>query len=54
MKRLMLDSKNTVLRERPRQPAASPNCEPVEGLLSVMYITDVVGRPLYYVYVLGR
>ena len=29
---LIFDSKNMILLERPRQPAASPDCELVEGL----------------------
>ena len=35
-------------------PALGLDCELVEGLLSVMYITVSVGEQLYYVYVLGR
>ena len=54
MTQLIVDSKNTILLARPRQPAASPDCEPVKAMLSVMYITDAVGRPLHYAYVLGR
>ncbi len=51
---LILDSKNTILLERPRQPPASPDCELVEGVLSVMYITDSVESSTFYAYVLGR
>ncbi len=51
---LILDSKNTILLERPRQSAASPDYELVEGMLSVMYITEFGREVTFYVYVLGR
>src|ERR1700674_2638495 len=38
-------------RLRPRQPAANPDYELVEGMLSVMYITDLVRSLICYVYV---
>ena len=38
---LILARRNTILLERP--PAANPDYELVEGMLSVMYITDSVG-----------
>ena len=50
----ILDGKNTILLERPRLPAANADYEPVEGMLSVMYITALVGGLAFYVYVLGR
>ncbi len=46
---LILDSENTILLARPRQACASSDCEPVEGVLSVMYITKVVGSSFFRV-----
>ena len=41
---LILDSRNTILLERPPPPPAlQSDCELVAGMLSVMYITDSVG-----------
>jgi hypothetical protein len=42
MTELIFDGKNAILRERPNQPIVSKDCELVEGVLSVMYITDLV------------
>ena len=39
----ILDSKNKILPEWPPPPPASPDCELVEGMLSVMYITEFGG-----------
>ena len=54
MTQLVLDSKNTILPEAP--PSALLVCQvcPSWDVLSVMYITDSVGEPTFYVYVLGR
>ena len=50
---LILDSKNTILLESLRQPPANLDYKLVEGVLSVMYITDKLGLA-FYAYVLGR
>jgi hypothetical protein len=39
---LIIDSKNTIPQRDHVQPAASPDCELVSGMLSVMYITELV------------
>jgi hypothetical protein len=39
MTELIFDSKNAILLERPRQPVVIQDCELVERVLSVMYIT---------------
>ena len=54
MTELIFDGKNASLLERPRQPVVSQDCELVEGVLSVMYITNLVRSRRCYVYVLGR
>src|ERR1700688_2724250 len=46
---LIFDSKNTILLERPRLRAASTDCELNEGVLSVMYITELVGADFLHV-----
>jgi hypothetical protein len=43
----ILDSKNTILLESLRQPPISFDYELVKEVLSVMYITDPVGRSLF-------
>jgi hypothetical protein len=48
MTRLILDSKNTILLERPPPPPASPDCKQIAGALSVMYITDSAGRAHFF------